>query len=155
MASRTLRRFLQLNQQQKRIVLAAATALVLTRAGLRIFGFRRWQNFLGSFGQRAAAKLGSDENIHRARQIAKLQLSAERHLFPRASCLEHSLVLLWLLRREGIAGILRLGGRKQGDQFEAHAWVEVGGASLDNANGDAMEFVPFDGTRSSLETEIP
>ena len=155
MASRTLRRFLQLNRQQKRIVLAAATALVLTRAGLRIFGFRQWQNFLGSFGQRATAETFTGNSIVRARQIAKLQLSAERHLFLRSNCLEHSLVLLWLLRREGIAGILRLGGRKQGDQFEAHAWVEVSGASLDNVDGDAMEFVPFDGARSSLETEIP
>jgi hypothetical protein len=155
MSAQTLRRFLQLDKQQRRIVVAAAVALALTRAGLRVFGFRKWQKFLGSLMRRAPAKIFTGESVHRAREIAKRQLSAERHLFFRASCLEHSLVLVWLLRREGIAGVLRLGGRKQGAQFEAHAWVEVSGTSLDSANGDALEFVPFDGAGSSLETEIP
>ena len=113
MSPQTLRRFLQLNRKQKRIVLVAAVTLVATRIGLRIFGFRAWRKFLGAFGRRLAAERVSDESIGRALAIARLQSSAERHLFFRPSCLEHSLVLQWMLRREGIAAVMRIGGRKQ------------------------------------------
>jgi len=154
MPPRTLRRFLQLNRQRKRTVLVAAMTLVSTHIGLRIFGFRAWRKFLGSFGRRPAAVV-SGESMSRALAITKLHSSAERHLFFRPSCLEHSLVLQWMLRREGISAALRIGGRKQGTRFEAHAWVEVNGTPLGNTGADGTEFVPFDAVHSSVETEIP
>ena len=155
MSPQTLRRFLQLNRKQKRTVLVAAVTLVTTRIGLRLFGFRAWQKFLGAFGERPAAEFVCDESIGRALAIARLQSSAERHLFFRPSCLEHSLVLQWMLRPEGIAAAMRIGGRKQSGRFEAHAWVEVNGIPLDNTRADGAEFVPFDAVHSSLETELP
>jgi hypothetical protein len=155
MSPQTLRRFLQLNRKQKRTVLIAGVTLVATHIGLRLFGFRAWRKFLGAFGRRPAAELVSDESIDRALAIARLQFSAEQHLFFRPSCLEHSLVLQLVLRREGIAAAIRVGGRKQSGRFEAHAWVEVNGTPLDNTRADGTEFVPFNAAHSSLETEIP
>ena len=155
MSPQTLRRFLQLSRQQKRIVLVAAGTLLATRIGLRIFGFRTYWRFLGSFGRGPAEKFASGESIGKARAIATLQSSAERHLFFLPNCLERSLVLQWMLRREGIAANMRIGGRKQGARFEAHAWVEVNGTPVENASSDGTAFVPFDSVHSALETEIP
>jgi hypothetical protein len=52
-----------------------------------------------------------------------------------------SLVLWWLLRRQGFDGDLRIGVRKHAGQLQAHAWVEHRGQALNDA-GDG--FVPFD-----------
>jgi len=154
MSPQTLRSFLRLDQKQKRTVLVAAMMLVATRVGLRLLGFRAWRKFLGSFGDRLATERVCEASFGRALAIARMQSSAERHLFFRPSCLEHSLVLHWMLRREGIAAAMRIGGRKQSGQFEAHAWIEVNGIPLGSAGTDGAEFVPFDAAHSSLETEI-
>ena len=42
-------------------------------------------------------------------------------------------MLWWLLRRRGIAAELRIGARKEFERFEAHAWVEVDSAVLNDA----------------------
>lgn len=86
--------------------------------------------------------------------MARLHASAERHLFFRPSCLEHSLALKWMLNRAGIAATMVIGGRKQGTRFEAHAWVEVNGTACDNADAAGTTFARFDAVHSSLETEI-
>jgi len=57
-------------------------------------------------------------------------LAAARHSFFAATCLERSLALWWLLARRGVASQLRIGVRKTGEKFEAHAWVEHGGAAI-------------------------
>ncbi|HWF38395.1 MAG TPA: lasso peptide biosynthesis B2 protein [Candidatus Acidoferrales bacterium] len=155
MSPQTLRSFLRLDQKQKRSVLVAAMILVATRVGLRLFGFRAWRKFLGSFGERLVTERVCEASFGRVLAIAKMQSSAERHLFFRPSCLEHSLALQWMLRRENIAAVMKIGARKQGGRFEAHAWVEVNGTPLDNGGAGGTEFLPFEEAYSSLETEIP
>jgi hypothetical protein len=158
MALHTLRRFLKLNNWERGIVLGAAAGLVTTRVGLRVLGFRRWEKVLEGLtpavppqAGRAAATSGDFE---KARRVARLQASAERHLFFRPSCLEHSLVLRWMLARHGVAANLRFGGRKEQSRFEAHAWVEVGGVALDELSGEQSNFVPFDAANASMETQV-
>lgn len=158
MALHTLRRFLKLNNWERGIVLGAAAGLVATRVGLRVMGFRRWEKVLGRpapVGERRAGlgAMAMDAEMDRARQVARLQASAERHLFFRPSCLEHSLVLRWMLARHGVAASLRFGGRKEESRFEAHAWVEVGGVALDELSGAQGNFVPFDAANASMETQ--
>jgi len=63
------------------------------------------------------------------------------------------MVLWWLLQARGIAADLRIGARKETGRFEAHAWVETGGAVLNDADGEHIHFVPFDGPISSMETQ--
>lgn len=92
--------------------------------------------------------------MDRARHVERLQKAAERHLFFRPNCLEHSLVLQWMLRREQIAGALKFGGRKQRTGFEAHAWVEVGGAVLEDISGENRGFAPFEESRASVEAQF-
>lgn len=159
MALHTLRRFLKLNNWERGIVLGAAAGLVATRVGLRVMGFRTWEKVLGRpapVGERpggGASAGGMNAEMDRARRVARLQASAERHLFFRPSCLEHSLVLRWMLARHGVVASLRFGGRKEESRFEAHAWVEVGGAALDELSGAQGNFVPFDAANASMETQ--
>jgi hypothetical protein len=61
-------------------------------------------------------------------------------LYPgRALCLEQSLTLYYLLRRRGIDARLRLG--VQPHPFSAHAWVEYGGAPLNDFPEHVKHFI--------------
>jgi hypothetical protein len=48
----------------------------------------------------------------------------------RARCLQRSVVTTWLLRRHGIAAEMVIGYRPL--PFQSHAWVEVGGAVVND-----------------------
>lgn len=62
------------------------------------------------------------------------------------TCLEKSLTLWWLLGRQGIASTVRIGTRKDGGNFEAHAWVECCGAALLEQDEPVRNYVAFEGT---------
>lgn len=85
--------------------------------------------------------------------VVRLHCAVERHLFFRASCLERALVLWWQLRRRGVAANLRIGARKEQDRFEAHAWVEVAGQPLLDADSTHTEFVPLHGPVELMENQ--
>lgn len=130
-------------------------ALTATWIGLRVIGYRRWQRALDSLATGTATRANSADPIvlGSARAIARFQESAARHLFLRTNCLEQSMVLCWLLRRRGIAAELRIGARKEDERFEAHAWVELGGAVLSGVLEQHRHFAPFDRPITSMETE--
>ena len=70
-------------------------------------------------------------------------LAAARHsIFP-STCLERSLVLWWLLARRGVASRLRIGVRKSGEKFEAHAWVERDGVAIGEPEEAHLHYAPF------------
>ncbi|MBT8493915.1 MAG: lasso peptide biosynthesis B2 protein [Deltaproteobacteria bacterium] len=58
-----------------------------------------------------------------------------RRLRPRPSCLARSLATWLALQRRGITSDLKIGARR-GDEFAAHAWVEVDGVAVDRVSGD-------------------
>lgn len=59
----------------------------------------------------------------------------------RALCLEQSLALCSLLRRQGVAAELRIG--VQSLPFQAHAWVEVDGRPLNEDADVTRQFATF------------
>lgn len=154
---KTWRGFWRLSGYSRRVVLEAAAALVATWVGLRLAGFRRWKAALAWLAPGTTAPAGAMTPglLDSAREIARLEQAAARHLFFRANCLEQSLTLWWLLQRRGIAAELRIGARKEAGRFEAHAWVEFGGAVLNDAGEEHLHFVPFDGPVTSMETQAP
>jgi hypothetical protein len=147
----TWRKYRRLERGERRVVLESAAVLLLNWAGLRAVGFQRWKDTLArwSAGPNAKAADGAS-GIKAAREIARLEAAAARHLLPAASCLERSLTLWFLLRRRGIESDLALGGRKEGGRFEAHAWVEIEGIALDAGGAMTRDFVPFVGALPSL-----
>ena len=146
-------RFWRLSAFERGVVIEATAALLATWLGLRLAGFRRWKSLLAWLGPSANAILPLQCASHKesAQVIARMEAAAARNLFLGTNCLEQSLVLWWLLRRLGIAAELRIGARKELDRFEAHAWVEVDSAVLNDASAEHRHFVPFDGSITPLE----
>ena len=75
--------------------------------------------------------------------VSQMVLAAARQSFFRATCLERSLVLWRLLARLGIASQLRIGVRKTGDKFEAHAWVEHEGVAIGEPEATHLHYAAF------------
>jgi hypothetical protein len=146
-------KFWRLGGYERGIALEAAGGLAATWLGLRLAGFRRWKNLLTRLtpAANAAAQQQSAPQREPAELIARMAAAVARNLFFGTNCLEQSLVLWWLLRRRGIAAELRIGARKESQRFEAHAWVEVDSAALNDAVAEHLHFVPFDGPISPLE----
>ena len=126
-------------------MLAQATVLLsavrcalkfVTIARLQLIGVRTAKDSRrGSIGRR---KRLSPQTTARLVRIA-----AERGPY-RAKCLEQSLVLRWLLLRQGIEARILFGARKEDEQMQAHAWVEVNGMALNEDDGVYRDFSPLD-----------
>jgi hypothetical protein len=122
---------------------ALAQALVLlplTALALRWLGLRRWQSALARLAPRGGDRAVSGDD--RAHATARMVQAAARYGPCRANCLQQSLVLWWLLRRRGVASVLRIGVRKGEGRLEAHAWVEHRGQAL-NDQDVGRRYVPF------------
>ena len=70
--------------------------------------------------------------------------SAELHGPASPNCLVRSMTLWCLLRRAGIEGELHIGARKEGERFQAHAWVELGGQVLNDGAEVHQHYSRFD-----------
>ncbi|HTV60762.1 MAG TPA: lasso peptide biosynthesis B2 protein [Verrucomicrobiae bacterium] len=152
---KTWRAFWQLNGLERGIALEAAAGLMASWVGLRLVRFSRWKRLMEWFTPPAGNSEESRglELAAQARAIARLEAGVARRIFLRTNCLEQALALWWVLKRQGIPGELRIGGRKEGGRFEAHAWVEFAGETLDVSGEAHLHFVPFDGPLESLETK--
>lgn len=140
------RRFRKLPPLERELVFRALTFLPLTEAGLRAMGFRRWKQLIEHFSPSPPKKriLEPASQLEMAERITRAARSAERHGPGTPNCLERSLTLWWLLRREGVEGDLHIGARKCESRFEAHAWVEVRGVVLNDSPDVCKHYARFD-----------
>ena len=143
------RTFWALNRAERAVAWSAELGLAAACIGLRLFGFRRCQEF-------ASKRIGNSQHpaaAISANRILQLQAAAARNLFFHTNCLEQSLVLWMLLRRYGFSPELKIGARKEAGRFEAHAWVELNRVRLNDQTDSNPQFVPFERAISSLETQ--
>ena len=130
-------------ERRRLIVSLAATPLVA--AGLEILGFRRLHAAMARWPQPRSARFPTEEAATaRARSAAKVVAIAAGSGPVRATCLRRSLLLWWLLRRDGIETVLRVGVSRDGGALHAHAWVEYLGRPLNDADDVALRFPAFD-----------
>ncbi|MBC7260571.1 MAG: lasso peptide biosynthesis B2 protein [Chloroflexi bacterium] len=115
--------------------------LLMFDLGLRLLPFRQVQRV-------AARAMRRGEEQRTAQAWAAIQrtqrlvgIAARYHLYP-MRCLPRALALQWLLNKQGIRTELRIGVRKEGAQFSAHAWLEYEGRALE-APDVAERFVPL------------
>ena len=156
-------RFRRLTPHERRLLLSALVLLPLTRLALYFVGFRRWQSFLyrllprhhaavrvgggaESPPQTLAAAGGDVKSSLQARgeMTARMVQAAGREGLGQANCLERSLVLWWLLARQGCAAELRIGTRKKDAELEAHAWVELNGRALGEEEDPHARYAAFE-----------
>ena len=106
----------------------ATLALVPTEVAVRVVGLNPLYRSVGRLFrvQQRPGRTAAD-----AASIAEAIARANARLRPRrAACLGRSLVTWAALRSHGYDADLRIGGRKEGDDFKAHAWVEWRGEPL-------------------------
>ena len=140
-----LRRFKNLPAPARALFLRAAALLPLVALRLRIQGFQVTKNSLQGFpGRLSFASLGSNETAKRTALTARMVRAAAKYGFGSPSCLEESLVLMYLLRRQGIGSQLRIGVKKNIPKFEAHAWVECDGVALNESEALHDHYAPFE-----------
>jgi hypothetical protein len=85
----------------------------------------------------------SEDAMPCARRTAFLVNAASAVNSLRLTCLHRSLVLLYLLGRQGITGTLRIGVRKENTGIAAHAWIEVDGIPVNDSGGIVGHFAAF------------
>ena len=145
------RRFRRLSGFDRGVVLEAAAGLPIAWLAVRLLGLRVCK---GAFDKPPVGTLcNSHFSEAVALRIAHLAEVTSLNLFFRTSCLEHSLVLCRTLRRRGMSADLRIGARKEANRFEAHAWVELDGTVIDSSGAEHSHFVPFEQSKSSMETQ--
>ena len=101
-------------------VLECAVMIIALKMSLRLRGFARTLEWIGYRVQGVPPLPSVDSEALRASEHAVAMAGA---LYPgRALCLEQSLVLYYLLRRQGVP--VKYCQGVQPRPFEAHAWIE-------------------------------
>lgn len=147
-----LRRFSALEPPARGLFLRAAALLPLISASLGLLGFRKTQKLLQKFVP-ASDETSKNSAAPPVEMTVRMVHAAVRHSFVHITCLEESLALWWLLKRQDIACDLRIGVRKDGEKFEAHAWVEREGIALNEPESLHTHYAAFDSALSSMPPE--
>jgi hypothetical protein len=120
-------------------VLRCAAMIFAIKAALRIGGFAGVTNWIRCRVQSLPATTAVTEEAVTATESAVATAAA---LYPgRALCLEQSLVLYYMLRRQGVPVRFRMG--VQAHPFAAHAWVEYRGQVLNDIPEHLKAFAPL------------
>ena len=132
------RKLATLSVREWRELLQAQWALLVAQATLR----------RQPVGELATPAIGAkDVNVARmpeARRLALAITRAARFGVFRPQCLARSIALSRMLNERGIHGALvRVGVRRADGQFLAHAWVELAGETLGDADEHVGSFVPL------------
>lgn len=154
----------KLSKAELTLLVWAIVLLPLTALSVKFFGFRRiycaiaklnrGNRYLSPMVEKSEER-NESKCLTKAHTIARIVGIASQHGFYRANCLQKSLVIWWLLRREGIKNDLRIGVRKREEKLEAHAWVEYLGVVLNDRNDIYEQFAPFASAISPMGAKVP
>jgi Transglutaminase-like superfamily len=123
----------------------AAILLRLVRLSLRLRGYGKTFTSLQRRVQFHARETGTGLVSHEeVRAACRMVRAALRYSFAQFSCLEESLTLWYLLRKQGTPACLRIGVRKENERFEAHAWVELRGEALNQPEELHRHYAAFE-----------
>jgi len=127
----SLQRYRALDAESQRTFWRAAFLLPWVKASLRWRGYNQTCSSLQKRFATVRSRHIETKNIReQVPRTCRMLGAAQRRLPMKFTCLEESLILWYLLRRQGIASRLRIGVRKLDEKFEAHAWVEHEGQAL-------------------------
>lgn len=118
-------------------VVRCLATVAATRLSLKLLGLRRTVALARRLAGRLPPRANAPAPIDCARSVAMAAA-----FFPgRAVCLEQAIALFVVLRRLGYPAALRIG--VQPLPFLAHAWIELDGRPLFEAEATSQQFVPF------------
>lgn len=157
-----LRRFRRLSSRARAQFLRAVFLLPVISLSLRVRGFGATQKWLRRFLPRdfplksdaeEVGPAGKEEASGEAATADWAVDTAARYGVAHPTCLQRSLALWYLLGRVGVRSELRIGVRKTGEKFEAHAWVECDGAAVGELEALHEHYAVLDAELSGLPVE--
>ncbi len=150
------RRFRTLDRDARRLFFRAAALLPVIGISLRIRGYKKTQEWLRRrLRDQAGPWSSADDSHERMERTCRMVRAAEHHGLVRSTCLQESLALWYLLRRQNISSSLRIGVRKGSGKFEAHAWIEYEGRPLNQSEELHQHYFPFENDFHDLPAEKP
>jgi hypothetical protein len=139
-----LSKFTALSCTDRRTLLVAMALLPWFWLGLRLLGLHRFQAWLKQ-NHSAQAMRPTPLSPAAIQRIATLVNSAAGQPFIPATCLTRSLLLGWLLQRQGVGCQLHIGVRLIQGGLDAHAWVEYQGVVLNDSEDVGERYQAFEG----------
>jgi|WetSurSiteA1Bulk_404760.scaffolds.fasta_scaffold68903_2 hypothetical protein len=142
---RHIRKYLQLSPAERKTLLCALWMLRLIAWALRLLGFERCQAILIRLASLRIARSSGpiERDLAQARIAARMIGIASGIGYCRVRCLPQSLVLWWMMQRQGICVDVFFGVRKDEHGVNAHAWVELAGVVLNDGQGVHDHFAAF------------
>jgi hypothetical protein len=138
-----LKNFLGRSDEERRLMIEAMVLLPIARLSLALCGYTATRALFETLSRIPGPRTNEARAHELPALITQIIHAAARHAVCQTSCLRRSLVLWTLLRQQGFRPMLRFGARNMDGQFEAHAWVELGGKVLDPTSVVTHTFVPF------------
>ena len=132
-----------LSRDDRRHLARALFWLPATRVLLRLIGFRRTLGFYQQNNVLAAEDSLANHDLDTATMAARMISIAANHGLYRARCLPKSLVLVKFLQARDISCNLKIGTRRQGEEFGAHAWVECAGVAINEDTDVESRYAAF------------
>lgn len=139
-----LKRYNALDGEARRMFWRAVVLLPMVRISLRTRGYKKTQERLDRRLARIDSFRNAGDGIARIERTCGMVRAAAHYGIGNSSCLDESLVLWYLLRSQGVATSLRIGVRKENEEFAAHAWVEHEGVALNQKEEIHRHYVAFD-----------
>ena len=99
----------------------------LVSMSIKLLGIKKTCHLMKKFSNSKPATL--EDTLPNAGFFLKVLRHAVNQTFWKGNCLSRSLVLYWILTRQGITAEFYIGVKTQ-PQFKAHAWVEHKGVPL-------------------------
>lgn len=125
-------------------LISALLLLPTLQLALRVWGMRRVCRLLLRISPSIPADRSSAPADKESASLVRMVDIAATHGVVRASCLLRSLAIWWWLRWRGVESQLRIGVNRQGAELRAHAWVEAGGALINDNPRVVQGFAPFE-----------
>jgi len=132
-----LRKFARAGGRQRLLVMEAVLCLLAARLALILIPFPKLAGWLGTFvppSDPRAARMKSDatpEQISLAQEIGWAVTRSARWAPFRAVCLPQAMAAQFMLRRRGVASVMRFGaGRGTEKPLGAHAWLDAAGVEV-------------------------
>jgi hypothetical protein len=133
--------FLQLERQERLLLLEALAAVVAVRLGLWLLPFQKLRALVTEIGKRS---IGSHSSTWLPTDRIAWAVRAVSQYVPRATCLTQALAGQVLLARRGHPTRLHIGvTRKLRERLEAHAWLECEGRIVLGDHGFLAMYAPF------------
>lgn len=136
-------KFVKLSWQERSLLVQALVLLPFIAISLHLLGIGRTQYALARLCPPAISP-SNEPLCLQAETTARMVAIAAHYSQFWANCLKRSLVLWYLLRRQGIISELRIGVQHEVGKFQAHAWVEYQNIVLNDNQNVRQHFAMFE-----------